>query len=116
MRLVALKTQEFLNAPDLSFLLECLGASKSRGFAKIPELIAELNFERKPSGTSMTGYIYLARLQLKPASDEELLAMKVLLPYLLQLFRDWGHYEVDELVLEIKDRGLRVVEKIGAES
>ena len=115
LRLVALKTQEFLDASDLRFLLESLGAQKSRGFAQVPQSIEQLEFERKPSGTTITGYIYLARLKLTQVSDVDLLAVKVLLPRLLQLFRDWGHYEVSEVILEIPDRGLTIIENGGVE-
>lgn len=111
LRLIALKTQEFLSADDLRFLLDVLGAEESRLTRGLAARFRRLSFDKRPSGTSMTGFIYSVKLELEQLDAEQLLSLKILAPQLLNLLRNWGNHEVTQLVINVPSEGLTLIEK-----
>lgn len=112
LRLVALRSQRFLDGAGLRFLLTALGAGHNPHFAPIVDAITEVGFERAPSGRSSTGFKYACQVELDPQVDFSRQALRLLQPELLALARSWNTDEV--LSVDLIERGRGVV--LGARS
>lgn len=101
LQLLSIRGQRVLGLPELTFLLNALGATQDRAFAKLINRIESVRVEKKPAANHGTGWKHVYELEFQELLATDLPRTQLLCSQLIELLRAWAQDQVVELLASI---------------
>lgn len=106
LQLLALKSQRFLELPELLLLLKALGAGDDRLAGRVISAVTSVKVTPKPFARKSSGFKYVYELRLEQLDASLLPAFDLLGRRLHEVLTAWSVEEVVEVVAEIANLGV----------
>jgi type VI secretion system protein ImpG len=101
LELLSIRGQRVLGLSELTFLLQALGATQERVFARLVTRIADVRVIKKPAANRASGWKYVYELEFGELLATDLPRTQLLCAQLSELLGAWAQDQVIELVASI---------------
>lgn len=108
LQLLAMKSQRFLDLPELLLLAKALGADKERLSQRVLSQLASVKVVSKPFTRKSSGFKYVYHLAFDRLDASLLPSLDLLARRLLEVLAAWSVEEVVELVAEVPNLGVEM--------
>jgi type VI secretion system protein ImpG len=108
LQLLAMKSQRFLDLPEVLVLAKALGADKERLSARVLAGLTSVKVASKPYTRKSSGFKYVYHLGFERLDASLLPSLDLLARRLLEVLSAWSVEEVVELVCEVPNLGVEL--------